>query len=131
MRIARIGLIVTIVALAVLATGCATYMSGTTQAITIRSNPPGAHVQYGHQSGTTPLMLQVPKGRDDPIEVTFGRNRQVIVLSRTVDPNTYLNFIPPLWPGFIVDAVTGAMTEYEQNDVMVDFKHARMARYAR
>ena len=131
MRIVRIGLIVTTVALVVLATGCATFVSGTTQTITIRSNPSGAHVQFGNQSGTTPMMLQVPKGRDDPIEVTYGRNRQVIVLSRTVDPNTYLNFIPPLWPGFIIDAISGAMTEYETNEVMVDFKRARMARYAR
>ncbi len=131
MRIVRIGLIVTTVALVALATGCATFISGTTQTITIRSNPSGAHVQYGNQSGNTPVMLQVPKGKDDPIEVTYGRNRQVIVLSRTVDPNTYLNLIPPLWPGFIVDALTGAMTEYETNEVMVDFKRARMVRYAR
>lgn len=131
MRIVRIGLIVTTVALVVLATGCATFVSGTTQGIMIRSNPPGAHVQYGCQSGTTPMMLQVPKGKDDPIEVTYGRNRQVIVLSRTIDPNTYLNFIPPLWPGFIVDAMTGALTEYETNEVMVDFKQARLVRYAR
>ena len=129
MRIVRIGLIVAVVAIAVLATGCATIVSGTSQGITIRSNPSGAHVQYAHQSGTTPMVLQIPKGKDASIEVTFGRNRKVIVLSRTVDPNTYLNFIPPLWPGFIIDAMTGAMTEYETNEVMVDFRQARSVRY--
>ena len=131
MKIARIGLIVAVVAVAFLTTGCATCMSGTTQSITIRSNPSGAHVQYGHQSGTTPMTLQVRKGRDDPISVTYGRNKKIIVLSRSVDSKTYLNFIPPLWPGFIVDAVSGAMTEFDTNEVMVDFKQARKVRYAR
>lgn len=131
MRIVRVGLIVTIVAIAVLSTGCATFVSGTTQSIMIRSKPPGAHVQYEDQSGTTPMTIQVRKGKDDPIEVTYGRNRKVIVLSRTVDRNTYLNFIPPLWPGFIIDAWTGAITEYETNEIMVDFKQARLVRYAR
>ena len=131
MRIVRIGLVVTVVAVAVLATGCATMVSGTTQGITIRSNPTGAHVRYSDQSGTTPILLQIPKGEDASIEVTYGRTRKVIVLSRKVDRNTYFNLIPPLWPGFIIDAMTGAMTEYETNEVMVDFKQARLVRYAR
>ena len=78
MKIVRFGLIAVVVAVGVLSTGCATYMSGATQSITIRSAPPGAHVRCGEQTGTTPLVLQVPKGKVDHIEVTFGRHRQVI-----------------------------------------------------
>lgn len=131
MKIARLGLVVAALALGILSTGCATYVSGPTQAITIRSSPTGAHVQCGDQSGTTPMVLYVPKGKAEHIEVTFGRNRQVITLNRTVDRNTYLNLIPPLWPGFLVDAMTGAMIKYDPDEVFVDFKTAQMVRYAR
>jgi hypothetical protein len=39
-----------------------------------------------------------------------------------VDAFTFLNIIPPLWPGFIVDAVTGSMMRYDPDIVSVDFR---------
>lgn len=129
MKIARLGLIVAAVALTVLSTGCATFMSGATQSITIRSAPPGAHVQFGDQSGTTPVVMQIPKGEVDPIEVTFGRYRQVITLNKK--GNAFLNFSPLRWPGLLFDAMSGAKAEQEPEEIFVDFKKVRMVRYAR
>ena len=48
----------------------------------------------------------------------------MVALTRSIDPVTLLNIIPPLWPGFIVDAVTGALTRYEPDVIMVDFTQA-------
>lgn len=116
------GLLLLIAVFAVASTGCATMISGTSQNVTITSNPPGAHVRIGHQSGITPVTLSVPKGRDYPVEVSQGPDKRIVLLNKNVDAYTFLNIIPPLWPGFIVDAVTGSIMKYDPDVVMVDFR---------
>ena len=54
--------------------------------------------------------------------VRSQEDRRVVQLHRNLDPITLLNVIPPLWPGFIVDAVTGAITRYDPEVVSVDFR---------
>ena len=105
-------------ALAIALTGCATILSGTTQKITIHSDPQGAYARIGHQAGRTPVTLTVPKGKDLQLEVTIDRNKRIIPLRRTFDPMGILNVF--FFPGFIVDAVTGAMMKYEPSVVSVD-----------
>ena len=99
--------------------GCATILSGTSQNITISSEPPGAHVKIGLQSGKTPVTLQVPKGKDYPVEVTYESKKKVLGLTRTFDAIGLINIL--FWPGFIVDAVSGAITKYDPDTFMVDF----------
>ena len=94
-------------------------MSGSSQNITITSEPAGAHVKIAHQSGTTPAVLQVPKGKDYSVEVTHGTDTRVLPLQRTFDAVSILNIF--FWPGFIVDAVTGAITKYDPDTYSVDF----------
>lgn len=131
MKKASVGLVFVFAVIAMMTSGCATFLSGTTQTITVLSNPPGAHVVIGPVTGTTPAMLEVQKGKDRQVEVTFGRNKQVFALTRTVDPATFFNLIPPFWPGLIVDAMTGAMMKYEQDRITVDFTSAHLTRYSR
>lgn len=114
-----------LVVIATMMSGCATIISGTSQAITIESNPPGAFVTIGEQSGMTPVTLQVPKGKNYPVEVTRGRQRRVVSLNRELDPYTLLNIIPPFWPGFIVDAASGAISHYDPTVIFVDFDAER------
>ena len=117
-------------AAAIASTGCATIISGTTQTITIESTPPGAYVRIGEHSGTTPVTLRVPKGHDYRVEVSHGADRRVVMLNRNLDPITLLNIIPPLWPGFIIDTMTGAITKYDAGVVSVNFKRqARLTRF--
>lgn len=113
----------------ILMTGCATILSGSTQKITVHSTPPGAHVKFGYQSGFTPITFEIPKGKDYPLIVSRGSDQQVITLERKLDPTTFLNVIPPFWPGFVVDAVTGAITKYETDMIHVDFSTARTVKY--
>ncbi len=115
----RIEVLTAVGIVAVLCSGCATILSGSSQNITITSEPPGAHVKIAQQSGTTPAILQVPKGKDYPIEVTHGTDTRVLPLQRTFDAISVLNIF--FWPGFIVDAVTGAITKYDPDTYSVDF----------
>lgn len=121
MILKQVGLIL-LVSLAMWLTSCATIMSGTEQTITITSTPPGARVSVGHQQSFTPVSVIIPKGIDIPIEVSQGPDRRVVALNREIDPVFWLNFIPPLWPGFIIDAVSGAITHYTPNVVHIDFR---------
>ncbi len=121
------GLLLLIAVVAIASTGCATMISGTSQNVTITSTPPGAHVQIGHQSGVTPVTLWVPKGKDYPVEISQGSDKRVVRLNKNVDTFTFLNIIPPLWPGFIVDAVTGSIMKYDPDVVSIDFRTSQAA----
>ena len=125
MKTNRAGTLVLLSGITVVTTGCATIISGSSQAITVHSDPPGAYVRVGHQTGTTPVTLHVPKGKDYPVEITQGPDQRTLPLDRNLDPMTLLNIIPPLWPGLIVDAVTGAITKYDPATIFVDFRVGR------
>ncbi len=107
--------------LAVALTSCATLLSGTHQTVVIDSYPQGAMVKLGYQTGTTPVTFNVAKGKHNVVHVSQGPEKRVLPLNRNLDPVTLLNIIPPLWPGFIVDAVTGAITKYNPDVIYVDF----------
>jgi hypothetical protein len=115
--------------LAVVLTGCATILSGESQTVTIHSTPPGAYVKVGYQTGTTPVTFHVPKGQNYPVEIAHGPDKRLLPLHRTLDPMTLLNLIPPLWPGFIVDAATGAITKYNPDVIAIDFRTGHAAHH--
>ena len=117
-------------AAAIGSSGCATIISGTTQTVTIDSTPPGAYVRIGEHSGTTPVTLSLPKGNDYTVIVSHGSDKRVVTLNRNLDPIALLNMIPPLWPGFIIDTMTGAITKYDASVVSVNFnQQARLTRF--
>ena len=116
--------IVTITVAAVLLTtlvpGCSSVISGTKQAIEISSTPSGAKVQMGPYDGTTPFVVTIPKGKDYVIEVTKDSQRRAVALQRRFDPIGFINIL--FWPGFIIDAVSGAMMEYDPANYHVNFE---------
>lgn len=124
MKTRHVALVALIGLVAITSTGCATLMSGTDQMVTIYSYPPGAQVRIGHQSGITPATFRIPKGEDYPIEISQGPDHRVIPLERTVDRMTWLNAIPPLWPGFLIDHRSGATYKYAPDVITVDFRMA-------
>ena len=111
--------------LAVALSGCATILSGTSQSITVHSDPQGAQARIGHEAGRTPVTLTVPKGKEFNLEVTVDRNKRIFPLRKTFDTVGILNVF--FFPGFIVDAVTGAMMKYEPSVVSVDFVNDSLA----
>lgn len=134
MNIKTIEALTMICAVGVMSSGCATLVSGRSQFITVESNPPGAMVRVGHQTGMTPVTFKIPKGKDFPIEVSHYSEKRIIHLQRRIDHKTFFNAIPPLWPGFVIDAATGSMMKYDPDVIMVDFTEnhfpaARLTRY--
>lgn len=99
--------------------GCATILSGTKQDLRIHSQPPGAHVEIGQLSGTTPCTLSVPKGKRLNVIVSLDSQSKLVPLSRRFDAVGLLNIL--VWPGFIVDAISGAIVKYHPDDIHVDF----------
>ncbi len=118
----RVATVALVCGLAFSLTGCATIISGTQQTVTVQSYPSGAHVKFGNLTGTTPVTFTVDKGQQCAMEVSHAPGTRVIQLKRKFDPTTLLNLIPPFWPGFIVDAWTGAMSMYDPEVVSVDFR---------
>lgn len=95
--------------------GCATIFSGTTQIVRIESSPPGALVEInGVSHGTTPATVPMKKNLSQPSVVLTKEGYQSKVFSptSTFDVVGILNIL--FWPGFAIDAVTGAMMKYDQ-----------------
>ncbi len=99
--------------------GCATILAGTSQGISFVSDPPGAQVTVGPHSGKTPVTLMLPKGKDYPVAVELGDKKKTFALTRVFDRSGLLNIL--IFPGFLVDAVTGAITKYEPDTFSIDF----------
>lgn len=127
MKIHRVVSLVILVGFGLTTMGCATILSGTHQAITVTSEPPGANVQIGPYQAVTPATMDIPKGKQYPVEVTLNSDRKVMSLARVFDPVGLLNIIPPLWPGFIVDLITGSFTKYDPETINVNFNNEAFA----
>ncbi|TWI74424.1 PEGA domain-containing protein [Desulfobotulus alkaliphilus] len=95
--------------------GCATMFSGSTDTITFKSVPEGAVVEIdGMGYGRTPVTVPVKK-RSTPPQVQYKLEEyesRHVFLQNSFDAVGILNIF--IWPGFIVDAVTGSMWKYDR-----------------
>ncbi len=114
--------------------GCATIFTGTRQNVQFQTNPSGATVLIdGLEQGRTPLTLPLRKPGFSGTTVTFrmqGYEDRTIVLDTSFNLATLGNvLLLPIWAlglvGFGVDAVTGAMFNYERTSYNVDLVRAR------
>ena len=95
--------LICVLALLVLGSGCATVLSGSTETLHVDSKPQGITVRVDGQTLTTPAAIELSVKSNH--EVIFPNGEKVMV-KRTLDGTTFLNVF--FWPGFIVDAATGA-----------------------
>ncbi|MEL6226438.1 MAG: translation initiation factor 2 [Pseudomonadota bacterium] len=101
--------------------GCATVTKGTTQPITISSNPPGADCDLRREGAgliaqvRTPGTVEVSKSfRDIQIRCNkAGYQETVATLSSQAEAMTFGNVLVGGLVGFAIDAGTGAMTKYD------------------
>ncbi|CAH0999629.1 hypothetical protein LEM8419_00929 [Neolewinella maritima] len=93
---------------------CATVFTGTADDIYFTSQPSGAMVYLeGHPLGRTPLITKVPR-RTRSRYVTFeleGHQPVSQLMTTRLNAVTLVNLL--WWPGFIVDAVIGALVKPE------------------
>ena len=108
-----------------LLSACGTIFSGTTQNVTINvrgervKNAPPAYLniannQFNIEAGNT-FSVNLPKScSPKTIMIEDDRNYYRVTNSQintTFNPVTILNVF--FWPGFVIDAVTGAMCRYD------------------
>ena len=100
--------------LALLGSSCATVFTGTADDVYFTSQPTGAMVYLeGHPLGRTPLITRVPR-RTRARYVTYelaGHYPVSQYMDTRLNGITFVNLL--WWPGFIVDAVTGAIVKLE------------------
>lgn len=105
-----------------LLSGCATLFSGTEERITFYSEPSGASVIIdGIVVGTTPATVEVDRPGMEEMRVTVqldGYDPRVFELDKEFNSASILNIF--FWPGFVVDALTGALFKYDKTTYTVD-----------
>ncbi len=108
-----------ITGVALLLSGCATLFTGTTQSVTIDSQPQGANIVVdGQFVGTTPARVRLNRDLnaifDDGKFIRLEMDGYVpdgYILGADIEPFSVLNtFIPFFWA---VDAITGALMRYD------------------
>jgi hypothetical protein len=115
--------IIPVVACAILLAGCASIISGTSQAVTIDSNVAGATVAIeGNVVGQTPFSGKIPRKRESVALVSKpGYAAQPVVLSTSFNPVAILSIF---WDYSTTDCLTGACWEYAPNTYYVNLRPA-------
>jgi hypothetical protein len=107
-----------ILAALLLLNGCATVFSSSPQTLNLKSEPLGATYQYGPYSGKTPDTIQASRA-ELAHTATFtlaGYESKTVPVETGVQGVTWVDIL--LWPGFIVDFVTGNAYKVNTPDVM-------------
>jgi hypothetical protein len=109
--------------LAALLTGCASIISGTSQAVTIDSNVQGATVAIeGNVVGQTPFSGKIPRKRESVALVSKpGYTAQPVVLTTSFNPVAILSIV---WDYSTTDCLTGACWEYAPSTYYVNLRPA-------
>lgn len=100
---------------------CATVFTGTSQKLSVTSDPPGADVVInGINKGQTPVTIDVKKElTGQPIELKkTGYRVSQFTPTTMFNTTSILNILFPI--GFVVDALTGALMKY--NPTSYDLK---------
>jgi hypothetical protein len=99
------------------ASGCATILDGSSQAVTFDSSPNGARIFVnGVEVGTTPLSMQMRRSKNTMILAKKdGYEDQQLALQTTTNGNFWRNIMTGGIVGSTVDYFSDAMIEYSPN----------------
>lgn len=96
-------------------TSCATLFSGSRDNITLNSEPPGAVIFIdGLEQGRTPATISVKRPGLGDRQITLklsGYEDRTFTLQKEFNTVAILNIF--MFPGFIIDIVTGAIMRYD------------------
>lgn len=109
----------TCVLFVVLAAGCATIMHGTTQDVTVNSNPSSAMVFVDGQSvGSTPAVVNLKRKSNHVISVKLdGYQPYEMALSKNVSGWVVGNLVFGGLVGLVVDAASGGLYKLSPDQV--------------
>jgi hypothetical protein len=110
MNIAKLGRLAGLGLVAISMTGCATIVSGTTQKVSVTSQPSGAKVTAdGKTTSTTPTDFTLERKNDHTLEFSKdGYKSSTVMLKKTINGMLAGNILIGGLIGTGVDAVSGA-----------------------
>jgi len=106
---------------AIFLSGCATIISGDTEAVTFNSSPEGADVYIdGALVGRTPISMVLKKNKKD-VAMFKKDGYQVVTreLTKSYDPVTMGSIF---WDLSITDFLSGAAMEYEPKSYYIELR---------
>lgn len=119
--------------LALIIVGCATIIKGTSQDISIKSNPSNANVQIkttgGVESwtGVTPASVKLSKKKEYVVTIQLsGYKDATVQITQSFEAWTIGNLLCGGVIGIIIDAVDGAMWKLEPDQIMVTMSTASL-----
>ncbi len=107
--------IVAIILSSIIFSGCATVFKGTTERVRFKSNPADAAVFVDGEHVGSATETHILKKGFEAQSVTLkmaGYQDKAIVVEKSFDPIAILNIL--FWPGFIIDAASGAMMKVKK-----------------
>ncbi len=97
-------------------TGCATILSGTTEKISVNSNPSGIKFKLDNAEYTAPAIITVKReNKDKIIKVDNPKCKKTILLNKKINPVFFVNLLSGGVFGSTTDYLTGAMWKYDDN----------------
>lgn len=109
----------------VLSSSCATIMQGTTQELSISSNPSSALVtDNGLQLGKTPLVADLKRKGNHSIKIELeGYQPYEVVLARKTSGWVFGNIIFGGIPGLIIDVLTGGLYVLKPEEIQAELRN--------
>jgi len=119
MKKRQAGYVAVTMLLAVSVSGCCSLFRESNQLVKVDSKPQGAVVKVGEAQGRTPFEITMSKGKEYVISATLAGETKSQTLNRRIDGLYWVNIL--VWPGLIVDAITGKMFVYDPIIYTFDF----------
>jgi len=111
---------IAVLALAATLSGCATLFAGGPDQIPINTNPAGAYVYLnGEVVGQTPMLLTLDRNRNQADIRIYYPGFQPVQLPRYKHVNGWFFVNLLVWPGFIVDLITGDWQAFDDEPIIM------------
>jgi len=101
--------------------GCSTIVNGTSQAVSISSDPPGARVEVdGNMRGSTPISIDLKRKSNHLVTITLdGYQAEQISINKVISGAVAGNIIAGGFIGWGVDAISGAQYKLKPDTIAV------------
>jgi len=108
--------------------GCATILNGTTQDVSVSSDPPGAEVTAGgNYMGVTPIVLDLQRKTNHVVTVSMdGYHTEQISVTKVMSGAVAGNILAGGFIGWGIDASSGAQYKLKPDTITVSLKRLGM-----
>lgn len=101
--------------------GCASIVNGTTQAVSVSSDPPGARVEVdGDPQGSTPLSMELKRKHNHLITISMdGYQTEQVAVNKVMSGAVAGNILAGGFIGWGIDAANGSQYKLKPDTIAV------------